>query len=138
MLFRAREEGRETEASIGGHMCSLTGEWTHNLRYVPWPGIELKTFQTAVTSCKDVTKVMFSSVTYVRKLPLCYCLHTDTACGSDEQMEIKEWDFVTHLQNDIWNTCVQCSWEELSVLYIMGLIHNCENIFWKMMQKLSQ
>ena len=76
---------------------------------------------------------MFSKVTDFRILPLCYRWHTYTPCGWSDGGS-GTGDFGTHLENDIWNTCVQCSWEELSVLCVIGLIHNCENIFFSIVK----
>ena len=130
-LERARGKWRERSTSWWTYVFP---DWGMNSqpRYVPWPGFKPTTFQVAVTSCQDGTEVTFSKVTYFRKLPSCYCWHTYTPCGWSGGGS-GTGDFVTHLQNDIWNTCVQCSWEALSVLWVLGLIHNCENIFWNMM-----
>ena len=141
IAFR-RETGRWRERGIDwwtSCLCCNLGMDTQP-RYVPWPRIKPITFQGASTYCKDVTKVMFSKVTDFRKLPSCYCCRTYSPCGWSDGGS-GTGDFVTHLQNDIWNTCVQCSWEELSILCVIGLIHNCENIFsqlWKVIQNLSQ
>ena len=76
---------------------------------------------------------MFSKVTDFRILPSCYHWYTDTPCGWSGGGS-GTGDFVTHLQNDIWNTCVWCSWKELSVLCVISLMHNCENIFFSIVK----
>ena len=135
LLLLERETGRWRERGMDwwtSCLCCDLG-MDSQPRYVPWPRFKPITFQGGNTYCKDVTKVMFSKVTDFRILPSCYRWHTYTPCGWSGGGSGRG-DFGTHLENDIWNTCVQFSWKELSVLCVIGLIHNCENIFFSIVK----